>query len=170
MNILKTTILLFLIGIIPQLIQAQNEIGRERISLQGLQEFGFTANIEGSREVADHESLTPSLIREQAVEQLVQNDLRYVSDEEVESSADLPFLYMHINTLRLDNGLIPFSIELRLYQPVKLTLNRDLQTSASTWETGMVGIVSPDRISLINQAAEGVIAEFIEDYNRVNRR
>jgi len=59
MNTLKTTILLFLIGIIPQLIQAQNEIGRERISLQGLQEFGFTANIEGSREVADHESLTP---------------------------------------------------------------------------------------------------------------
>lgn len=170
MNIIKSAFFLFLIGTIPHLVQAQNEIGRERISLQGLQEFGFTANIEGSREVADHESLTPSAIRQQAVEQLVQNDLRYVADEEVESSADLPFLYMHINTLRLDNGLIPFSIELRLYQPVKLTLNRDLQTSASTWETGMVGIVSPDRISLISQAADGVIAEFIEDYNRVNRR
>lgn len=149
---------------------AQNEIDRERISLQGLQEFGFTANIEGSREVADHESLTPSIIREQAIEQLVQNDLRFVSDEEVESSADLPFLHMHINTLQLENGLIPFSIELRLYQPVKLTLNRDLQTSASTWETGMVGIVSTDQIDVIKQAAEGVLMEFIEDYNRVNRR
>lgn len=170
MKIVKPVILLIFLSWIPLLSFAQNEIGRERISLQGLQEFGFTANIEGSREVADHESLTPSRIREQAVKQLVQNDLRYVSDEEVESSADLPFLYMHINTLQLDNGLIPFSIELRLYQPVKLTLNRDLQTSASTWETGMVGIVSSDRISLINQAAEGVILEFIEDYNRVNRR
>lgn len=170
MKIVKLPFLLIFLALIPHLSFAQNEISRERISLQGLQEFGFTANIEGSREVADHESLTPTLIREQAVEQLVQNDLRYVSDEKVESSADLPFLYMHINTLRLENGLIPFSIELRLYQPVKLTLNRDLQTSASTWETGMVGIVSPDRISLINQAAEGVIAEFIEDYNRVNQR
>lgn len=169
MKTFKLVILTAFMGLIPLLSFAQNEIGRERISLQGLQEFGFTANIEGSREVADHESLTPSRIREQAVKQLVQNDLRYVSDEEVESSADLPFLYMHINTLQLDNGLIPFSIELRLYQPVKLTLNRDLQTSASTWEAGMVGIVSSDRIGLINQAAEGVIREFIEDYNRVNR-
>ena len=87
MKIVKLVFLLIFLGLIPLLSFAQNEIGRERISLQGLQEFGFTANIEGSREVADHESLTPSIIRDQAVEQLVQNDLRYVSDEEVESSA-----------------------------------------------------------------------------------
>lgn len=170
MKIFKLIFLLTFLGLVPLMSFAQNEIDRERISLQGLQEFGFTANIEGSREVADHESLTPSIIREQAIEQLVQNDLRFVSDEEVESSADLPFLHMHINTLQLENGLIPFSIELRLYQPVKLTLNRDLQTSASTWETGMVGIVSTDQIDVIKQAAEGVLMEFIEDYNRVNRR
>lgn len=170
MKISKACLLLSLVAYIPLFAFAQNEIGRERISLQGLQEFGFTATIEGSRYVADHESLTPSVIREQAVELLVQNDLRYVSDEEVESSADLPFLYMHINTLQLDNGLIPFSVELRLYQPVKLTLNRDLQTSASTWETGMVGIVSSDQVGMINQAAKSVITEFIGDYKRANRR
>jgi hypothetical protein len=153
---------------IPFHLLAQNEVERERISLRGLQEFGFTANIEGSRNVADSEELTPSVIRQQSVNRLVESGIRYVSDEEVRSSADIPFLYMHINTMQLENGLVPFSIQLRLYQPVKLALNRDLQTSASTWETGMVGIVSYDRLATINRAAEELVQEFIDDYRRSN--
>jgi hypothetical protein len=163
------SILLFILPLlIPLQLLAQNELERERISLQGLQEFGFTANIEGSRDIADSEELTPSVIRQQAVNQLVQADLRFVSDEEVQSSADIPFLYMHINTMQLENGLVPFSIQLRLYQPVTLPLNRDLQTSASTWESGMVGIVSYDRLATINQAAENLVADFIHDYHTAN--
>lgn len=160
--------LLFMIIFLPQPLSAQNEIGRARISLQGLQEFGFTANIEGTQQVVDHDSLTPSVIRQRAVNQIVEAGLRFVSDEEVESSADIPFLYMHINTMQLDNGLVPFSISLQLYQPVKLSLNRDLQTSASTWDTGMVGIVSQDQLPVINQAAENMMTEFINDYQRAN--
>ena len=152
----------------PFTLQAQNEIERERISLQGLQEFGFTANIEGTQTVVSHEELTPSVIRQEAINQIVSAGLRFVSDEEVRSSADIPFLYMHINTMQLDNGLIPFSIQLRLYQPVLLPLNRDLQTSASTWETGMVGIVSLDQLPVINRAAEDLVADFIEDYYLAN--
>lgn len=161
--------LFFSIVILPLSVFGQNEIGRARISLQGLQEFGFTANIEGSQTVTGHDTLTPSVIRQEAVNQIVEAGLRFVSDEEVESSADIPFLYMHINTMQLDNGLIPFSIQLQLFQPVKLSLNRDLQTSASTWDSGMVGIVSLDQLPVIKQAANNLIAEFIDDYHRANR-
>ncbi len=161
-------IFLITIFVLPLSVLGQNEIERSRITLQGLQEFGFTANIEGSRQVVDHDSLTPTVIRQQAINQLVEAGIEFISDEEVESSADIPFLYMHINTMELDNGLVPFSINLQLYQPVKLTLNRDLQTSASTWDTGMVGIVSRDQLPVINQAAENMMAEFINDYQRAN--
>jgi len=150
-------------------LHAQNEIERQRFALDGLQEFGFTVNIEGSQRVTSGTDLTPTNIRQNAVNQLVNANLRYVSDEEVSSSADIPFLHMHINMLELENGLIPFSIELRLYQPVKLVLNRDLQTSASTWETGMVGIVSLDQLQTIKQAAENVLTTFLEDYRHINR-
>lgn len=154
----------------PVSLFAQNEIGRARISLQGLQEFGFTANIEGTQTVTSSDTLTPSVIRQEAINQIVDAGLRFVSDEEVESSADIPFLYMHINTMQLDNGLVPFSIQLQLFQPVKLSLNRDLQTSASTWDSGMVGIVSLDQLPVINQAASNLIAEFIDDYRAANYR
>lgn len=150
-------------------LHAQNEIERQRFALDGLQEFGFTVNIEGSRRVTSDSVLTPTNIRQDAVNQLVNANLRYVDDEEVSSSADIPFLHMHINMLELENGLIPFSIELRLYQPVKLVLNRDLQTSASTWETGMVGIVSRDQVYTIKRAAENVMITFLDDFREVNR-
>lgn len=160
--------LFFLLFVIPFSLHAQNEIARAGISLQGLQEFGFSANIEGTRQITSQDSLTPSVIRQEAIRQIIEAGLQFVSDEEVESSADIPFLYMHINTMQLENGLIPFSIQLQLFQPVKLSLNRDLQTSASTWDTGMVGIVSYDRLTLINQAASELIAEFIEEYQKAN--
>ena len=172
-NAMKITPIIFIAALffsLPAMLIAQNEIERERISLQGLQEFGFTANIEGTRTVTSHQELTPTVIRQEAVSKIVQAGLRFVSDEEVRSSADIPFLYMHINTMQLENGLVPFSIQLRLYQPVKLTLNRDLQTSASTWETGMVGIVSLDQLPVINLAASDLISDFINDYYLTNRR
>lgn len=168
MKLTKISPFLILLFLIPSQIIAQNEVERERISLQGLQEFGFTANIEGSRDVADSEQLTPTVIRQQSVRQLVDAGIRFIPDEEVMSSADIPFLYMHINTMQLENGLVPFSIQLRLYQPVSLPLNRNLRTSASTWETGMVGIVSYDQLPTINQAAESLILTFIDDYYKAN--
>lgn len=161
--------LLFSLSLLTTDLFAQNETVRQLISLQGIQEVGFTANLEGSRTVTSDKNLTPSSIRQAVVEELINNNIRFADDEEVRSSADIPFLYMHINMLELENGLIPFSIELRLYQPVKLSLNRDLETSASTWESGMVGIVSLDRISLIRKAALNEVLTFIDEYHSANR-
>ena len=165
----KSPGLFFLLLICTQPLFAQNEVGRERISLEGIREIGFTVNLQGSETVTSNETLTPTTIRQDVVNQLVRADLNYVSDDEVRSSADIPFLYMHINTMQLDNGLIPFSISLRFYQPVKLILNRDLQTSASTWETGTVGLVSSDQLRTISHAADGLVAQFIEEYRLTNR-
>lgn len=169
MKSIKILLILFLLGLPLQLF-AQNEVERERLSLQGLQEFGFTANIEGSRTIAGDPNLTPGLLRQDAVSQLREANLRYVADNEVGSSADIPFLYMHVNAMELENGLVPFSIQLRLYQPVKLVLNRDLQTSASTWENSVVGIVTLDRLPMINEAASSLVADFLNDYATYNSR
>lgn len=170
MNLIKSILTFSLWLICSSALIAQNEVERERLSLQGLQQFGFTATIEGSRIIADSESLTPTVIRQDAINRIVENGLQFVSDEEVRSSTEIPFLYMHINAMEMENGLIPFSIQLKLYQPVKLVLNRDMQTSAVTWEHGMVGLVSYDRLSTIQYAAQELIMTFIEDYQTQNRR
>lgn len=161
------TLLLSLL-IVPIALQAQNEIQRERSSLRGINEVGFTVNLETNVTLNEKGEIEVTSIKDAAEQRLSEAGIPLVSDKEVESSADIPFLYMHINTMDAGQGLVPFSVSIRFYQPVKLQLNRDQQTSASTWETGMVGIVSYDRMNVIQEAAVDLLGDFISDFRRVN--
>ena len=169
MNI-RYFIFTFLLAVllVPINLQAQNEIQRERSSLRGINEVGFTVNLETNITLNEKGEIEVTSIKDAAEQRLNEAGIPLISDAEVESSADIPFLYMHINTMDAGQGLVPFSVSIRFYQPVKLQLNRDQQTSASTWETGMVGIVSYDRMNVIQEAAVDLLGDFINDFKRVN--
>lgn len=164
-NRLYLTLLLICL---PLLAFAQNEIERERSSLRGIAELGFTVNLEANVSLNEKGELEVTSITENVRQVLTDADISLIPDKEVRSSDQIPFLYMHINSMDAGQGLVPFSISLRFYQPVRLMLNRDLQTSASTWETGLVGIVSYDQMHIIQESAIGLIEEFINDFRSVN--
>lgn len=170
MNNKTLSALLFFLGImlsaIPSL--AQNEIERERSSLHGINEMGFSVNVEVNVSLNERGELEISSLRDKAINKLEDSGLNIIADKNIRSSADIPFLYMHINTMDAGQGLVPFSISVDFYQPVKLTLNRDTETSASTWETALVGIVSYDRLKVIEESAVNLLQDFIDDYRRVN--
>ncbi len=147
---------------------AQNEIARERSSLKGIQSMGFTVNLETNAPLTQHGEIDVISLSEMGEITLRNGGISLIPDNEVEGSDETPFLYLHVNAMDAGQGLIPFSISLYFYQPVKLTLNRGLQTSSVTWESGTLGIVSYDRIPLISDAAEKLLKEFITDYNQIN--
>lgn len=147
---------------------AQNEVARERSSLQGIQNMSFTVNLEASSSLAQKSGLEISSLREMGQTTLREGSITLIPDHEVERSDEVPFLYLHVNTMDAGQGLVPFSISLYFYQPVKLSLNRDIQTSSVTWESGSLGIVSYDKVDLISAAARDLLNEFITDYNKVN--
>jgi len=154
--------------LIPAISHAQNEVQRERSSLRGINELGFTVNLETNVSLNEKGEIEITSIKDAAEQRLQEAGIPLVGDEQIESSADIPFLYMHINTMDAGRGLVPFSVSLRFYQPVKLQLNRDQQTSASTWETGMVGIVSYDQMNVIQDSAVDLLRDFITDFKSVN--
>ena len=160
--------LVLLLLIFPALSIAQNEIEQERSSLRGINELGFTVNLETNVTLNEKGEIEVTSIKDAARQRLSEAGIPLVSDSAVESSADIPFLYMHINTMDAGRGLVPFSVSIRFYQPVKLQLNRDRQASASTWETGMVGIVSYDRMNIIQESAVNLLGDFIDDFRSVN--
>ena len=166
---LPTILVAMLVALIPLASHAQNEIERERSSLRGISELGFTVNLETNASLNEKGELEITSIKDAAEERLREAGIPLVSDESVQSSTAVPFLYMHINTMDAGRGLVPFSISLRFYQPVRLMLNRDRQSSASTWETGMVGIVSYDRMHIIQESAVNLLGDFTEAYHSVNR-
>ncbi|MDZ7695211.1 MAG: hypothetical protein U5K69_29520 [Balneolaceae bacterium] len=148
---------------------AQNEVERERSSLRGIAEMGFTVNLEVNASLNEKGEIEITSIKEMAESRLEEADISLIPDERVRSSADIPYLYMHINTMDAGRGLVPFSISIDFYQPAELTLNRDFETSVSTWQTGTVGIVSYDRLNIIGESAVNLLDNFISDYHQVNR-
>ncbi|HKK45755.1 MAG TPA: hypothetical protein VJ964_09550 [Balneolaceae bacterium] len=147
---------------------AQNEVARERSSLRGVDAIGFTVTVEKNAPLENNVKLDVPSLQKMGESTLKEGGITLIPDNEVKHSDEIPFLLMHINTMDAGRGLIPFNISLYLYQPVKLTLNRDIQTTANTWESATLGLVSYDRLDLINKAAGDLLKEFIDDYNKIN--
>lgn len=147
---------------------AQNEIARERSSLKGINAMGFTVNLEVNLALKDKSGIEVTSLREMGLNTLKNGNITLIPDKEIKRSDEIPFLYLHVNSMDAGQGLVPFALTLYFYQPVKLSLNRDLQTSAITWESGSVGIVSYDQLNLISNAAKALVEEFISDYHQIN--
>lgn len=157
-----------LLWLTPLFAWAQNEVARERSSLKGIQAMGFSANYEANAPLAEKQEISVSSLQDMGKQTIVEAGITLIPDQEVRQSDQIPLLYLHINAMDAGQGLVPFAINLYFYQPVKLALNQDLQTTASTWESGSVGIASYDQLQLIRQAAEGLLEEFVHDYNTIN--
>jgi hypothetical protein len=131
---------------------AQNEIAREQSSLYGITEFGVVVNVEIPGDLKS-EHLSASGIRRSIEENLSELPVSILSDETLKESDSYPILHIHINVMEAANNTYPFSIELNFYQPIKLILNRDLQTMGVTWNKGQIGIVSHNMMHVIAEEA-----------------
>jgi hypothetical protein len=155
--------------LVPVIATAQNEIARERHSLRGIQQMAFTVNLETNASLDERDVIEVTSLQRMGEKTLREGGISIIPDKQVEQSDRVPFLYMHINTMDAGRGLVPFNVTLYFYQPVKLPPNRDILTTAATWESSTLGIVSYDRLNLISKAAENTIEEFISDYHQANR-
>ncbi len=164
----KTFLLFFSILVTPAYSAfAQNEIARERASLRGIQELGIVVNIEKPIGLS-HESLDVSLIRNAIEENFKDLPISILEDRTLRQSDEFPILHVHVNIMRASNQTYPFSIELNFYQPVKLVLNRDLRTMASTWNKGQVGVVSENMIQVVASQVVASSDLFKDEFNEVN--
>jgi len=160
--------LLAVLVCMPGVCFAQTEVEQERSSLRGLDGMGFTVNVEQNTAFADTQLVKIDAVKQKAMQELEAANVNIFDDRKVQRSIRVPLLYMHINVLSTRTGIISFAITVNLYQPVKLVLNQDLETTASTWEDTIVGIATYDKIGVIEQAVVGMIQNFIDDYNKVN--
>lgn len=130
--------------------------------------MGFSVNYEAPSSLMEAEEIDITSLQKMGEQMLSDNNITVISEKKLKESDQFPLLYVHINAMNAGRGLIPFAINVYFYQPVKLSLNRDLQTTANTWETATLGLVSYDQLDVINESAKGLINEFINDYKMVN--
>lgn len=159
--------LLSLLILTSSSLVAQNEVETERHSLVGIQKFGISVEIEkpiGLQEI----TLNPAEIQAKITESFSSLPVSLLSFDQLKKSFYNPFFYVHVNIMQAENGLYPFSIEMRFYQPIKLSLKNDVESMASTWHSGYVGMVSFDRTNEIAGVVVEATKEFKEEFERLN--
>ncbi len=139
----------------------------ERHSLIGIKKFGISVEIEkpiGLKEA----TLNPAQIQKEINESFETLPVTLLNFNELKESFYNPFFYVHVNIMQAEDGIYPFSIEMRFYQPIKLSLKNDLESMASTWHSGYVGMVSFDRVNEIAGVVVEATKEFKEEFERLN--
>ncbi|WP_153038428.1 hypothetical protein [Balneola sp. EhC07] len=148
-------------------LYAQNEVETERHSLVGIKKFGISVEIEkpiGLKEA----TLNPAQIQKKIHESFESLPVTLLSFNELKQSFYNPFFYVHVNIMKAEDGIYPFSIEMRFYQPIKLSLKNDVESMASTWHSGYVGMVSFDRVNEIAGVVVEATKEFKDEFERLN--
>lgn len=145
---------------------AQSDMERERRTLQGISDFYLSLNTEGNATVQD--SLDFSRLHRELRTRLREAGLPVRSEDRDGAVQNIPYLHIHINAVHAGRGLYPFGIQIRFYQAVHLSRAPSIQSVATTWSTGMTGLASYDKLSLIPETALILLEEFIDAFHLAN--
>ncbi len=150
---------LLLLASFAQPAVAQTDRSAQIQSLSHIRTFGLVVDIESTQSLTEDATLN--------VEEWVtgfSNTIREQVGFSPRDNLDVhkdPFVYVHANILDFGRGLVPFSIEVSFRQQVNFAGNAMI---APTWETGVVGLVSTDRLRSIRESAGRLLEEFLSDY------
>ncbi len=95
--------------------------------------------------------------------------IKVLAKEEQLEEPGSPYLYINVNSKKLDVGLYAFSISIRLKQ--KVFLARNLKPNvyfATTWNMDLVGTVGEQKVDNIRNFVKDNVDDFINDYLSVN--
>ena len=145
----------------------QMETEQSRRSLRGVKGFYLQVDVEGSLGLTQDEALNVRAIRSRVATELRSAGLNVLETTEVLDQSNSPYLYVHVNMLDVEGGLVPFAVSTQFYQQVEIKRQR-ASAMACTWDTGLVGLVSYDNLDMIADAAVGSVTNFVDDYHVSN--
>ena len=147
---------------------AQTELAREHASLKGISGFYLSLNVEGPAAVLGEPALDFHALTTRLRARLEAAGLPLYPEAEMDPAARVPYLHVHVNTMAAGRGLVPFGVEVRFFQAVRLARRPGATTVAATWSTSLVGLVSHDQLALIPEATADLVEEFIVAFRQVN--
>lgn len=146
--------------------QLQTEASRQ--ALQQIKGFYLHVDVEGSLGLTQDDALNVRTIKSRVTQRLRDAGLNVLELVEGIEQQNEPYLYVHVNMLEVERGLVPFAVNTQFYQRVELPRQPRQSLVACTWDTGLVGLVSYDNLDLIADSAVESVTNFITDFQQVN--
>lgn len=147
---------------------AQTEMERERNSLRNIEGFYLSLNVEGKRSVVEQDGLDFQTLHLRLRTRLQDMALPVLDETTVPAHERVPYLHVHVNIMEADRGQLPFVVELRFYQSVRLIRDPAHTTVAGTWGTSLVGLTYAGQLQFIEDTAVDLLTDFIDDFRQVN--
>ena len=148
--------------------KAQMNTGESRQALQQIQGFFLHVDVEGSVGLTQDDALNVTAIKRRVTTRLRDAGLNVLETIESIDQAMEPYLYVHVNMMEMERGLVPFAVNTQFYQRVELPRQPRQSLIACTWDTGLVGLVSYDNLDMIADSAVESVTNFIADFRDVN--
>jgi hypothetical protein len=120
------------------------------------------------------EGFDPDLVQAGVTETQIQTDVEIklrqagfkVKDKEEMFS---PYIYLYINVSSNNkNGIFAVSVHTSLTQEVYLDRDKSIDTLASTWDTGDIGLISRGNVRSLRDTISDQVDRFINDYLKAN--
>ena len=144
-----------------------SNVWTDRSTLAGLE--GVLVLIEPLKPDAKKHGLTEAALETDVELRLRQYGIKVVSEQERLLQAGRPYLYVNVNAMiKEDLGTFAVSVEVALYQNVRLERDPTIEIAAATWERSEIvtgGLVNLPRVRDI---VKDLVDKFINDYLAAN--
>ena len=133
-------------------------------SLRGL--AGVEVVVESLDPEAEQDGLHNSQLQTDIELRLRKVGIKVESGPKALNIPGMPTLYVNINTIKKESGSYAYRVDVELQQSVILDRNRSLIImSATTWNTGMLGMVGSNNMpATVREAVGDLVDKFINDF------
>lgn len=161
--LLKTAIAIAITALTTVTLAANRE---EIKTLQGLK--GVFVTIDNLNPAAEAMGLSSKKVHGDVALRLRQKGIPIFSVKQMRQTPGLPILKVLINVHKAADNLYVYTIDVDVQQTVKLAHRPSIETYATTWKTGTLGIVTNDKLDGMRDLILNFIDDFVSDYQQAN--
>ncbi len=149
-----------------QSAQAQNFTADKKQSLTNLDAFLLV--VEFAQDAVELDGLSRTELEIEIAQRLRRSGIRLMGEVEWSRQPGVPYLYVNLITVRSELGFYSYRIEVKFNQEVQPVRNSGITSMATTWESGLLGLIGVRRIGAIKPEILSLVDEFIQDFQSAN--
>lgn len=149
-----------------QTARAQNFTADQKQSLVDIDAFLLV--VEFAQDAVQMDGLSRSDLEVEIAKRLRRSGIRLMGEVEWSRQPGVPYLYVNLITVRSELGFYSYRIEVKFNQEVQPVRNSGITSMATTWETGLLGLIGVRRIGAIKPEILSLVDEFIQDFQSAN--
>ena len=155
-----------LFALTPTETAAQQFVSNGRDTLRGL--IGVEVLVEPLQPEVERNGLTAASIRSDVEQQLRAGGITIYPSQVANTSPAKPYLYVHLNAVALQTGMLAIGVQLQLRQTLRSPVTGSNVVNAMTWDQENVVAVEGTSLDAVRMELRDYVGTFVRDWVAVH--